>query len=307
MGMQGPNKEDRPPMATDSSTAIAEILDGDAKDLGEFTVRRTLPHSSRQRVGPFIFWDHMGPAEFPPGAGVSVRPHPHIGLATITYLFEGVIMHRDSLGYAQPISPGEVNWMTAGRGIVHSERSPEDLLERGSRLHGIQAWVALPEEQEETAPRFEHYPSTEIPVVEFDGARATVIAGEAWNHSSPVQTSSQTLYVEIDLDAGGAIDTPAGVDEIAVYPVDNDITVDGTVVEAGRMAVLKPGIAAKIEAGSVSKVMVLGGATLPGERILWWNFVSSSRERLNKAKKDWRENRFEAVPGESEFIPLPDK
>ena len=294
-------------MTSSDKSPIAEILDGDAKDLGEFTVRRTLPHASRQRVGPFIFWDHMGPAEFPPGAGVSVRPHPHIGLATITYLFEGVIMHRDSLGYAQPITRGEVNWMTAGRGIVHSERSPEDLVESGSSLHGIQAWVALPTELEETDPRFEHYTSDQIPVIDFEGARATIIAGEAWGKSSPVQTSSPTTYIEVDLDRGGSISTPEGIDEIAVYPVDQDISVNGTTVAAGRMAVLKPGAVATIAALEPAKVMVLGGGTLAGERILWWNFVSSSRERLNQAKTDWRENRFDAVPGESEFIPLPDK
>ena len=294
-------------MASTKSPVIAEILDGDAKDLGEFTVRRTLPHPSRQRVGPFIFWDHMGPAEFPPGAGVSVRPHPHIGLATITYLFAGVIMHRDSLGYVQPIKRGEVNWMTAGRGIVHSERSPEELVESGSSLHGIQAWVALPTELEETEPRFEHYTADQIPVVEFEGARVTLIAGEAWRESSPVKTSSPTLYLDVDLDAGGSLTTPEGVDEVAVYPVDQDISVDGAKVAAGRMAVLAPGAAARMEAAAPAKVMVLGGATLPGERIIWWNFVNSSRERLNQAKKDWREDRFEPVPGDPEFIPLPEK
>jgi redox-sensitive bicupin YhaK (pirin superfamily) len=294
-------------MTSAESPVIAAILDGDAKDLGEFTVRRTLPHPARQRVGPFIFWDHMGPAEFPPGAGVSVRPHPHIGLATITYLFEGVIMHRDSLGHAQPITRGEVNWMTAGRGIVHSERSPEELVESGSSLHGIQAWVALPHELEETEPRFEHYTADQIPVVDFGGARATIIAGEAWDEASPVQTSSPTLYVEADLDAGGSIATPGGVDELAVYPVDRDVSVEGEIVAGGRMAVLNPGVAATIEAQAPSKVMILGGATLPGERILWWNFVSSSRERLDQAKRDWREDRFESVPGDTEFIPLPDK
>jgi redox-sensitive bicupin YhaK (pirin superfamily) len=287
--------------------SIERILVPAPKDLGEFTVRRTLPDRQRQRVGPFIFWDHMGPAEFPPGSGVSVRPHPHIGLATITYLFEGEIMHRDSLGYAQAITCGAVNWMTAGRGIVHSERSPEGLVETGSRLHGIQAWVALPTELEETEPRFEHYPADDIPGATLSGVNLTVIAGEAYGARSPVRTSSATLYVDARFEAGGALETPAGVDEVGIYPIDDGIEIDGHRVPGGQMAVLASGTTARITAANTARVMLLGGATLPGERIIWWNFVSSSRERLAEAKLDWREDRFAKVPGETEFIPLPDK
>jgi len=288
-------------------SAIALLIEPGSKDLGEFSVRRSLPDRRRQRVGPFVFWDHMGPAEFPPGTGVAVRPHPHIGLATITYLFEGVIVHRDSLRFEQPITTGGVNWMTAGRGIVHSERTPQELLESGSRLHGIQAWVALPEALEETEPRFEHYPADRIPRLSFDGARMAVVAGEAFGVRSPVDTASETFLVEADLDAGASLDTPAEVDEIAVYAVTGSVTVDGVSLEPGRMAVLKERTSATVEASEQAKVMLLGGATLAGERIVWWNFVSSSRDRLEQAKRDWRERRFDDVPGDPEFIPLPEK
>jgi len=288
-------------------SAIALLIEPGSKDLGEFSVRRSLPDRRRQRVGPFVFWDHMGPAEFPPGTGVAVRPHPHIGLATITYLFEGVIVHRDSLRFEQPITTGAVNWMTAGRGIVHSERTPQELLESGSRLHGIQAWVALPEALEETEPRFEHYPADRIPRLSFDGARMAVVAGEAFGVRSPVDTASETFLVEADLDAGASLDTPAEVDEIAVYAVTGSVTVDGVSLEPGRMAVLKERTSATVEASEQAKVMLLGGATLAGERIVWWNFVSSSRDRLEQAKRDWRERRFDDVPGDPEFIPLPEK
>ena len=288
-------------------SAIALLIEPGSKDLGEFSVRRSLPDRRRQRVGPFVFWDHIGPAEFPPGTGVAVRPHPHIGLATITYLFEGVIVHRDSLRFEQPITTGAVNWMTAGRGIVHSERTPPELLESGSRLHGIQAWVALPEALEETEPRFEHYPADRIPRLDFDGARMAVVAGEAFGVRSPVDTASETVLVEADLHAGASLDTPAEVDEIAVYAVTGSVTVDGVSLEPGRMAVLKERTSATVEASEQAKVMLLGGATLAGERIVWWNFVSSSRERLEQAKRDWRERRFDDVPGDPEFIPLPEK
>jgi redox-sensitive bicupin YhaK (pirin superfamily) len=293
---------------TSSATGLIElIIDPPGKDLGEFTVRRSLPHRRRQRVGPFIFWDHMGPAEFPPGAGVSVRPHPHIGLATITYLFEGVIVHRDSLGYVQPITGGAVNWMTAGKGIVHSERSPDDLVASGSRLHGIQAWVALPAELEETDPRFEHYPADGIPRLSKPGLDLTVIAGEAYGEQSPVQTSSETVYVEADMEAGAELGSPEGVDEIAVYAVSGDVDVDGQPLPPGQMAILARGATAKITARTQSKVMILGGGTLAGDRIIWWNFVSSSPERLEQARRDWRDGNFDDVPGDPEFIPLPDK
>ena len=287
--------------------SVSQVIEPVTKDLGEFTVRRTLPDKSRQRVGPFIFFDHMGPAAFPPGSGVSVRPHPHIGIATITYLFDGIIVHKDSLGYDQPITRGAVNWMTAGRGVVHSERSPADLIAKGSHLHGIQAWVALPIELEETDARFEHYPESEIPAVELPGVSLTIIAGEAYGACSPVRTSSETIYVEADLEEGATLQTPGEFDELAVYCVTGLVTVDGYELRPGQMAVFEPHTSATIAAIVASKIMLPGGATLEGERILWWNFVSSSRERINQAKKDWLEKKFDEVPGETEFIPLPKK
>ena len=292
-------------MTQDLPESIELLIESDVKNLGEFTVRRTLPDGDRQRVGPFIFFDHMGPADFPPGSGVSVRPHPHIGIATITYLFDGTIVHRDSLGYVQPIENGAVNWMTAGRGIVHSERSPAELVKTGSHLHGIQAWVALPLELEETEPRFEHYPMARIPSIEVPGVALTIIAGDAYGGCSPVRTSSQTIYVEADLDTGAELETPAGFDELAIYLVNGEVFVDGITLDPGTMAVLATGNTARILANEKSKAMLLGGARLKGDRILWWNFVSSSRERMNKARRDWREKRFDEVPGETEFIPLP--
>ena len=293
-------------MPADLPDSITAILEPDAKDLGEFTVRRTLPHRERQRVGPFIFWDHMGPADFPPGAGVSVRPHPHIGLATITYLFDGVILHRDSLGYKQPITAGAVNWMTAGRGIVHSERTPEDMVEAGSHLHGIQSWLALPEDLEETEARFEHYPADEMPRVERPGAKVTVIAGSAYEKTSPVQTSSETLYVDVQLDAGASIDVPEGVEELAVYVVQGEVSVDEHSVAEATMALLSHTDGVRVSAATEARVLFLGGAPLEGKRYIWWNFVSSSRERIDQAKNDWREKRFAEVPGDPEFIPLPE-
>ncbi len=281
------------------------LLDPVTKDLGDFVVRRTLPGTDRQRIGPFIFFDHMGPADFKPGSGVNVRPHPHIGLATITYLFAGKIMHRDSLGHAQAIEQGAINWMTAGRGIVHSERSPEELKQSGSHLHGIQAWVALPVELEETEPRFEHYPAEDVPEVNLDGANLRLIVGQAYGAASPVRVSSETLYVEANLDAGADLLLPAGIDELAVYVVNGDIDVGDCPVTAGRMAVIEARSDAVAHARTTTKLMLLGGASLPGQRYLWWNFVSSSKERMEQAKKDWREQRFGEIPGETELMPLP--
>ena len=288
-------------------TAIIELLiEPVEKDLGEFTVRRALPDKRRQRVGPFIFFDHMGPAEFPPGTGINVRAHPHIGLATITYLFDGEILHRDSLGCVQPIRPGEINWMTAGSGIVHSEKVSEELLENGQKLHGLQTWVALPLEHEETEPRFEHYAADRIPKLNRDGAQITVVIGSAFGATSPVQTASETLYVEARLEAGASLELPL-VDELAVYVVDGVIDIGGQNVTAGILAVLARHSTATVTATTPAHLMLCGGATLEGKRIVWWNFVSSSRERLEQAKDAWREGRFAAVPGETDFIPLPEK
>ena len=285
---------------------IELLIEPETRDLGEFTVRRALPDKRRQRVGPFIFFDHMGPAEFPPGSGVNVRSHPHIGLATITYLFEGEILHRDSLGYVQPIRPGEINWMTAGKGIVHSEKVTPELLESGQKLHGLQTWVALPLEDEEAEPRFEHYGADGIPGLAGDGAEITVVIGTAYGETSPVQTSSETLYVEARLDDGASLALP-DAEELAVYVVDGEVMLDGRAVTGGVLAVLVNGKTATITANGSAHVMLCGGDTLEGDRIVWWNFVSSSRERLEKAKQDWLDGNFDPVPGEVDFIPLPEK
>ena len=287
------------------ATSIALVIEPATKDLGEFTVARLLPDKRRQRVGPFIFFDYIGPAEFAPGSGVNVRSHPHIGLATVTYLFDGEMLHRDSLGYVQTIRAGAVNWMTAGKGIVHSEKVSEEILASGQRLHGVQVWVALPVEHEETEPRFEHYSADDIPAVGLDGADARVVIGSAYGVTSPVQTESETLYIELKIDAGASVNLPR-TEELGVFVVDGDISVDGQAIPAGFLAVLENDSNVTIEASGRSHVMLCGGATLAGERILWWNFVSSSRERLQQAKADWRDRRFEPVPGESDFIPLPD-
>jgi redox-sensitive bicupin YhaK (pirin superfamily) len=273
------------------------------KDLGEFTVRRVLPSPKHRKVGPFVFFDHMGPAEFPPGKGIAVRPHPHIGLATITYLFEGEIIHRDSLGYKQPIQAGAVNLMTAGRGIVHSERAGEDL-DTTSRLHGIQSWMALPEEDEECEPAFVHYPSADLPGFEMDGIDVRIIVGEAHGHRSPVQVRAPMVYVEYRMPKGAQITIPNGHDERALYVVGGQVSVGDNLLDSGLMAVLGKGEPASVVANEDSHMLLIGGATI-GDRTVWWNFVSSSKERIEQAKDDWRNKRFGAVPGETEFIPLP--
>ena len=290
-----------------SRQSVIELrIEPRSRDLGEFTVRRALPDRQRQRVGPFIFFDHMGPAEFPPGKGVNVRAHPHIGLATITYLFEGEILHRDSLGYVQPIRPGAVNWMTAGRGIVHSEKVTEEVLASGQRLHGLQTWVALPTEAEEVEPSFEHYPASDIPAVNVGGADIRVVLGSAFGVSSPVTTQSGTLYAEVTLERGQSVDIPEA-EELAVYVVEGSVAVNQEFVEAGVLAVLERGAIGRVTAESPARIMFAGGDALAGKRYIWWNFVSSSRERIEEAKRDWREQRFDGVPGETDFIPLPER
>lgn len=274
------------------------------RDLGEFTVRRVLPAARRRAVGPFVFFDHMGPAEFPPGKGISVRPHPHIGIATITYLFEGQIMHRDSLGVTQPIEAGAVNLMTAGRGIVHSERAGDDL-DTTSRLHGIQSWIALPADKEEIEPAFEHIPAGELPEFEQDGCTIRVIMGECLGRRSPVPAYSETLYLDVVMQDGGSIALPADWSEFAVYVVEGSVNIDGEVYESGAMAIAAGGGSLSATASADSRVMVIGGDSV-GERHIYWNFVHSSEARIEKAKDDWREGRFEMVPGDDEFIPLPD-
>lgn len=288
-----------------SGSAIDLLIQPRSRDLGDFTVRRALPDKRRQRVGPFIFFDHMGPAEFPPGKGVNVRAHPHIGLATITYLFEGELLHRDSLGYVQRIRPGAVNWMTAGRGIVHSEKVTDEVLSSGQRLHGLQTWVALPTEAEEIGPSFEHYPAADIPKLSVNGAEVGVVLGSAFGASSPVSTPSATLYVDVVLAAGQAVDIP-DAEELAVYVVEGTVAINDAFVEAGELAVLVSAARGTVRAESAARIMFAGGDALDGERHVWWNFVSSSPERIEKARADWRERRFDAVPGETDFIPLPE-
>ena len=281
-----------------------QIIDSDIKDLGGFSVRRVLPAAARQMVGPFIFFDHFGPTQFAPGEGVQVRPHPHIGLATVTYLFEGEIIHRDSLGYVQAIQAEAVNLMTAGRGIVHSERAGDDL-HRVSQLHGLQAWMALPQALEDCEPDFSHYPANSLPEFDQDGVSIRVIMGEVFGHESPVTQHAPTLYLECHCPAETMLTLPNNYDEVAAYVVAGEIRVSGSVVTEGRMVVAAPGEALCLQATLDSHIMIVGGARF-GERHIWWNYVSSSEQRIEQAKLDWRNNRFAEVPGESEFIPLPE-
>ncbi|MBS0439219.1 MAG: pirin family protein, partial [Proteobacteria bacterium] len=254
---------------------------------------------------PFVFFDHMGPARFAPGQGMDVRPHPHIGLATVTYLFEGAIEHRDNLGNVQVIRAGDVNWMTAGRGIVHSERTPAAERAAGQSMHGIQTWVALPQAAEEVAPEFHHHPAASLPAWESNGVRLRLVAGQAFGRRSPVHTFSRLFYVAAEFSAGAALVVPAEHVERAVYATDSPITVGGVELAVAQMAVLTAGMDVEIRALRPARVILCGGDPLDGDRHLWWNFVSSSRERIEKAKADWAAMRHAPVPGETEFIPLP--
>jgi redox-sensitive bicupin YhaK (pirin superfamily) len=273
-------------------------------DLGGFTVARALPNARRRSVGPFVFFDPIGPAGLEGEQPVAVRPHPHIGQATVTFLWEGAKMHSDSLGSVQEINPGDVNWMTAGRGIVHSERTPERLRGKAHRFHGLQTWVALPAEHEEVAPNFEHHPASTLPMTATDGVEMTVVAGHAFGEKSPVHVFSDTLYVSLVFEAGAQVRLPAEHAERALYPVEGHLTLDGLHLPNATLAVLDPGTTPVLRAEANSRVMLLGGEPL-GPRFVWWNFVSSSRERIERAKHDWSHGKFDAVPGETEFIPLP--
>jgi redox-sensitive bicupin YhaK (pirin superfamily) len=290
-----------------SDSLIVQTLAPVTHDLGGFKVHRTLPHKERTMVGPFIFFDQMGPAQLQPGTGVDVRPHPHINLATVTYLFAGAIDHRDSLGTVQRIEPGAVNLMTAGSGIVHSERSPPDERGRGAFLDGIQTWLALPKAREEVDPAFQHVAASDLPVVEGDGVQLRLIMGEGFGARSPVLQHSPTLYSSIELGPGAAllIDHPA--DERALYLLDGDADVDGFALERRNLAVLAPEHLPMLSSRSGARLMLCGGAPLDGERHVWWNFVSSSRERINEAKRAWRAGEFALPPDDhDEFIPLPE-
>ena len=280
-----------------------------AHDLGGFEVRRALPARERQMVGPFIFFDQMGPGEFLAGRGLDVRPHPHIGLATVTYLFDGTIMHRDSLGSQQPIVPGDVNWMTAGSGIAHSERTEAALRTHDNRLFGIQSWVALPKAAEEAAAGFAHHPAATLPLLEDDGTRLRLIAGEGWGARSPVGTSWPLFYADATLMPGAALPLPDHYEERGAYVVQGAVEVAGTRFEAGQMLLFRSGDRLALRAGpDGARLLTLGGAAMDGPRFIFWNFVSSSRDRIEQAKADWKASRFGKVPGdESEFIPLPDE
>lgn len=289
-------------------SAVAHIIDPRNHDLGGgFVVRRALPHMHARSVGPFVFFDHFGPIDLGAGTKTDVRPHPHIGLATVTYLFDGVLVHRDSIGSLQEIRPGDVNWMTAGNGIVHSERGTDDAHAHGQRMHGLQTWVALPREHEEVAPSFRHYPGATLPRTSGEGARTHVLVGTAFGATSPVEVLMPTLYVAIELDAGAIVVIEPDYAERAIYAVDAAVSIDGETLQPTQLAVLTPGAAATVRATSPARVMLVGGAALDGPRFMWWNFVSSSRERIEQAKDDWRAQRMGQVPGETEFIPLPDR
>ncbi len=287
--------------------AIETVIVPRARDLGGFEVRRALPSAERQMIGPFIFFDQMGPSEFLLGSGIDVRPHPHIGLSTVTYLFDGQVMHRDSLGTALPIRPGELNWMTAGRGIVHSERTPPELRTHVSKLFGIQSWVALSAKDEETTPDFVHYPADEMPVLTGEGKSVRIIAGSILGASSPVRTSTATFYADAALDAGASLPLDPDYEERAVYTVSGEIEIAGDVFGPARLLVFRPGDRIRITARSAARFMLLGGDPMDGPRYIWWNFVSSRKERIEHAKADWKAARFDTVPGETEFIPLPEK
>ena len=292
--------------ASTAPEPIALVIEARPRDLGGFGVRRALPSGRRRMVGPFIFFDHLGPTALPPGRGIDVRPHPHVRLATVTYLFAGEMVHRDSLGSHQPIRPGDVNWMLAGRGIVHSERTGDEVRRRGGPLHGIQSWVALPRAAEENAPFFDHHPAATIPTVERPGAALQVVAGTAYGARSPVRVSSPTLYVAATLEAGTTLPLPDEHPERAVYVVEGELAVGGRHFGPGALVVLHPG-PVEVRAVALARLCIIGGAPRDGERHIWWNFVSSSPERIERAKADWREGRFGLVPGdERELIPLPE-
>jgi redox-sensitive bicupin YhaK (pirin superfamily) len=289
------------------------IIEPRMHDLGGFTVGRVLPYAKRRMVGPFIFFDEMGPATFKPGTGIDVRPHPHIGLATVTYLFSGEMRHRDSLGYDLNIHPGDVNWMTAGRGIVHSERTDDAARENGQHMHGMQSWIALPEDAEDTAPDFHHHPKAELPLIARDGAVMRLIAGSAFGETSPVKIFSPMFYLGVEAEDRAPIPLPDEYEERAMYIVEGGVSVDGERHESGRMLVFRSGANPDIRTTSGSKLMLLGGAPM-GKRLIWWNLVSSSQDRIDRAKQNWlasaqnefRDSVFSLPPGETEHIPLPE-
>jgi redox-sensitive bicupin YhaK (pirin superfamily) len=295
------------PVAGDAQScdALELIIVPRVRDIGPFQVRRALPHGKRQMVGPFIFFDQMGPMQFIAGQGMDVKPHPHIGLATVTYLFDGSILHRDSEGNRCEILPGAMNLMTAGRGIAHSERTPDVARRDGQTMMGIQSWIALPESKEEIDPSFQHYSAGALPIVTDRGVRTRVIAGELFGAKSPVTSLSDWFYAEVVLDPHSTVPLDPDYEERAIYVVDGMVEIAGDCFEGPKLLIFRPGDRITVKAVSRSRLLFLGGSALEGPRHVWWNFVSSSRERIEQAKEDWRMQRFPAIPDESEFIPLP--
>jgi redox-sensitive bicupin YhaK (pirin superfamily) len=296
------------PMPGDAKAAdlIETVIVPRARDLGGFEVRRALPAAERQMVGPFIFFDQFGPVLMRAGQGIDVRPHPHIGLATVTWLFDGAIYHRDSLGSQQPIAPGELNWMTAGRGIVHSERTDAADLARDRQVFGIQSWVALPKAFEDTAPAFEHVAMERLPLIEDRGVKARIVAGSVYGATSPVRTHSDLFYADVRLAAGSVLPLPADHEERGIYVAEGAIAIADQSFAAGRLLVFRPGDAISVKAQTDARIMLLGGDPMDGPRHIWWNFVSSSKDKIEAAKDDWKRGRFAIVPGdEKDFIPLP--
>jgi len=290
-----------------SCDALELVIVPRVRDLGDgFSVRRALPHGKRQMVGPFIFFDQMGPVQFLAGQGLDVRPHPHIGLATVTYLFDGRVMHRDSEGNAFEITPGAMNLMTAGRGIAHSERSPPGARKGAEGMFGIQSWIALPQAHEETVPSFQHFDAGSLPLIEDGGVRARVIAGSAFGKTSPVGMLSQWLYAEVVLAPGASAPLDPDQEERAIYVAEGEVDIAGETFEGPRLLIFRPGDRITVRALRRTRLMFLGGAALEGPRYIWWNFVSSRKERIEQAKEDWKTGRFAPVPNETEFIPLPE-
>jgi redox-sensitive bicupin YhaK (pirin superfamily) len=289
-----------------SCDALELVIVPRVRDLGDgFSIRRALPHGKRQMVGPFIFFDQMGPVQFMAGQGLDVRPHPHIGLATVTYLFDGRVMHRDSEGNALEITPGAMNLMTAGRGIAHSERSPPGARQGREGMFGIQSWIALPQAHEETAPSFQHFDAASLPLIEDGGVRARVIAGSAFGKTSPVGMLSEWLYAEVVLAPGASAPLDPDQEERAIYVAEGEVDIAGETFEGPRLLIFRPGDRITVRALRRARLMLLGGAALEGPRYIWWNFVSSRKERIEQAKEDWKTGRFAPVPNETEFIPLP--
>ena len=305
--MSLPNVPDPMPGDAAAADAIDLVIVPRARDIGSFEVRRALPSAEKQMVGPFIFFDQFGPVLMKAGQGMDVRPHPHIGLSTVTWVYDGVIQHKASLGFDQPIKPGELNWMTAGKGIVHSERTPPMERTAGQKVFGIQSWVALPKTHEEIAPNFEHVADAALPLLTDKGRSVRIIAGSMYGERSPVKTAFDLFYADVVLDVGARLPLPAEHEERGIYISEGSLTIAGERHEAGRLLVFRPGDEITLSTETGARFMMLGGEPMDGPRYIWWNFVSSSKDKIEAAKDDWKRARFSIVPGdEKEFIPLPE-